>query len=336
MARWRTHQGRPGRLHPAAKPLLQALFADTRIFSPSELETYAACPFRYFGARLLKLEERDPDRTRWYYGSLVHRVLQTFYTELRQYLGVGDGEPLPAIERGQQGRLADLFLAEWEQLDDGSLPPDLKNLFACEEGVMHLFFDAMAAIEAEHGNLLNEFLLRDANGGPILLGEDNNNRPVLLTGKIDRVDVHRSERTRAIILDYKTGRSKPAKERQAKAEDGRMLQLPLYAAALQRLRAELQIVGGAYIHLSEKLSDAQKAIAAAGEVVSPGRRSTPVRFEAESARRLALHLVSEIRDGNFAWTAHTLGRPHTECTSYCEMKHACRHPDGYQAAERYG
>jgi ATP-dependent helicase/DNAse subunit B len=282
------------------------------------------------------LEERDSDRTRWVYGSLIHRVFQAFYMELRHLLNVHDGQPLPAIDRRQhRARLTDLFEAEWEQLDDGSLPPDLKNLFVREEGVLHLFFDAIAAIEAEHGNLLNEFVLQDDKGDPILLGEDKNNRPVLLTGKIDRVDVHRAEPGRAIILDYKTGRSRPPKERKDKTEDGRMLQLPLYAAALERVHTELQIIGGAYIHLSERLPDAQKAIAASGEVASSGRRSVRVPFEAKEARRLALLLVGDIRDGIFSWTAHTRGRPHTECTSYCEMKHACRHPDGYEAVGRY-
>jgi hypothetical protein len=335
LASWQMRQARPGRMRIEAESLLHILFPDTCVFSPSELETYAACPFRYFGSRVLKLEERDSDRTRWYYGSLVHRVLQLFYTEMRDLLGAGDGEPLPAIDLLHRARLIQLFEGEWEQLDDGTLPLDLKNLFACDQGVLHLFFEAIVAIEKEHGNLLNEFVLRDTNGQPILLGEDNRNRPVFLTGKIDRVDVDRTERTRAIILDYKTGRSKSVKERKAKIEDGRMLQLPLYAAALERVRTELRVVGGAYIHVSEKLADAKKAIAAAGELASCGGRSSSVPFEAETARRLALQLVSEIRDGNFSLTPHTPGRPHTECTSYCEMKHACRHPEGYQTFEWY-
>jgi RecB family exonuclease len=330
---WQKRGARLGRLGSEAEPLLQALFPESRIFSPSELETYAACPFRYFGSRVLKLEERDSDRTRWHYGSLVHRVLQTFYSEMRQRLGASDGEPLPAMGLGHREFLVQLFDDEWEELDDGTLPPDLKNLFACEQGVLHLFFDAIAAIEAEHGNLLNEFVLQYDNGTPVLLGEDPKNRPVLLTGKIDRVDVHRADRTRAIILDYKTGRSKSATERQAKVKDGRMLQLPLYAAALQRLRTELRIIGGAYIHISERLADAKKAIAQVGELLPARGRQVPL--DAEEARRLALNLVGEIRDGNFSLTPHTVGHPHPECTPYCDMKHACRHPDGYQIFEHY-
>jgi PD-(D/E)XK nuclease superfamily/Exodeoxyribonuclease V, gamma subunit len=335
LAKWQMRKCGPDGIRIEAGALLQTLFPDTRAFSPSELETYAACPFRYFGSRVLKLEERDPNRMRGYYGSLVHRVFQTFYTEMRQLLAIGDDDPLPAIDRRYGIRLIQLFEAEWDQLEDGTLPPDLKNLFACDEGVLHLFIDAMAMIEAEHGNLLNEFVLQNAEGTPVLLGHDKHDRPVLLSGKIDRVDVHRTQRTRAIILDYKTGRNKPPKERRDKAEDGRMLQLPLYGAALKQVRRELEIVGGAYIHVSERLADARKAVAAAGELPNAGGKHSEVPFDVEGTRRLALELVGEIRDGNFSWTRHTFGRPHTECTSWCEMKHACRHPDGYQTFERY-
>ena len=148
------------------------------------------------------------------------------------------------------------------------------------------------------------------------------------------MDVDRAAPARAIILDYKTGRSKTPKEFTVKMADGRMLQLPLYAAALAIVRHELQVIGGAYIHLSERLPDAKKAVAAAG-ALSPGKQSKSVAFDAEAARRLALELVGEIRDGNFPLTRHPLGKEHVECTAYCDMKHACRHPDGYQVFHRY-
>src|SRR5438132_10318614 len=75
LADWQTRNSEPGRIQIDAEPLLGTLFSGERVFSPSELETYAACPFRYFGERVLGLQERDSDRTRWDYGSLVHRVL---------------------------------------------------------------------------------------------------------------------------------------------------------------------------------------------------------------------------------------------------------------------
>ncbi len=39
-------------------PLLEHVLSDQRAFSPSELEKYAACPFRFFGTRMLHLETR--------------------------------------------------------------------------------------------------------------------------------------------------------------------------------------------------------------------------------------------------------------------------------------
>jgi RecB family exonuclease len=334
LAWWQARAAWPRGIGIDSPNLLQALFADNRTFSPSELETYAACPFRYFGLRVLKLDERDRDQTRLQYGSLIHRVLQAFYVELRQTLSVPEGAPLPAIDGRHRDRLAELFDAEWRQLDDGTLPPDLKNLFTCEEGVLQLFLESMALIEGEHGNLLNEFVLEDGDGNPIFLGTDKVNRPVFLTGKVDRVDVHREDATRAIILDYKTGRFTPTKERGLKIADGRMLQLLLYGAAVSILRRELRVVGGAYVHLSERAADVKKAIGLAGELPLPVNASA-LPFDIEGARRKALELAGEIRAGNFSLTAHTLDTPHAECSSFCATRHACRHPDGYKSANGF-
>src|SRR5262249_49987703 len=156
--------------------------------------------------------------------------------------------------------------------------------------------ESMALIEGEHGNLLNEFVLEDGDGNPIFLGTDKVNRPVFLTGKVDRVDVHREDATRAIILDYKTGRFTPTKERGLKIADGRLLQLPLYGAAVSILRRELRVVGGAYVHLSERAADVKKAIGLAGELPLPVNASA-LPFDIEGARRKALELAGEIRAG---------------------------------------
>src|SRR5262249_12829141 len=67
-----------------APALLRLLFPASEAFSLSQLEAYAACPFRYFGGHVLRLEERDPDETRIHYGKLIHRVLQNLYEGLWQ------------------------------------------------------------------------------------------------------------------------------------------------------------------------------------------------------------------------------------------------------------
>jgi hypothetical protein len=309
-----------------ATPLLNLLFPDDRAFNPSELETYAACPFRFFGTYALKLEERHSDQTRIQYGSLIHRVFQRFYEELRQSRQASPDQPLPPITADHVSRLASLFDEEWQQLADGTLPPDLQTLFHTDQGILDLFVEAIGEIEKEFGNYLNEFVLKTQEGQPVFLGIDQHGRPVLLTGKIDRVDLSRSDPTRLIILDYKTGKAATRKELIDKINDGRMLQLPLYAAALTQIRNEFRGIGGAYVHLHERTENVTKAIVPAGEWLRGG----PVPFEPDQARAKAVAMAGDIRVGRFPLSQHDVDQPHVECTWYCSLRHACRHPKGYK------
>ncbi len=136
-----TWQQRPRDVTLVWPEMLQALFPDDHQFSPSQLETYAACPFRFFGSRVLHLEERETDPTRMHYGSLVHRVLQKFYQKMREKTGTPDDQPLPATQQSDRPRLIQLFESEKSQLDEGLLPPDMENLFVVSGGVIDLLLE---------------------------------------------------------------------------------------------------------------------------------------------------------------------------------------------------
>jgi hypothetical protein len=315
--------------------MLQVLFPDEHLFSASQLEMYAACPFRYFGKQVLRLEEREADPTRMHYGSLVHRVLQRFYEEKRQRTKTVADQPLPAVSRADRQRLVQLFDEEKSQLDDGLLTPDLEMLFVCGDGVIDLLLEMLEIIEGEEanfGNLSTEFPI-----DKVLLGQDISGRPVLLTGKIDRVDRRRQDRRNAMIVDYKTGGIPKRSAVRIKVVDGRMLQLPLYAAGLQLLDAEVNVIGGAYAHLNER-SKAKK-IGGKEAIVSLGELSnneTDVGlWDTQAARDLALEFASQIRAGRFPLTRHGNGSEEAECTPYCPLRHACRHPEGYTSSKRY-
>jgi ATP-dependent helicase/nuclease subunit B len=312
--------------------LWQILFPDDYLFSASQLETYAACPFRFFGKQVLRLEERETDSTRLHYGLLVHRVLQRYYTERRQGLAMTDRQPLTAVGQQDKARLVHLFREEWDRLDEGAVPPDLEKLFCCSGGVLDLFFEVMESIEGEpenFGNLATELELPR-----VLLGADKQGRPVFLTGKIDRVDGRRNDPALAIIIDYKTGRIGPRASLKTKMADGRMLQLPLYAAAAQMQHLDLKIIGGAYLHLSERKSQQEtspkNAIAAVGQLLAKGTEAGEDSFDLESARQLAIELAEGIRAGRFPLTRFPKGGEDTECTRFCLLRHACRHPAGYE------
>ena len=329
---YRHHKARREHIAIDAPALLRVLFPDDRPFNPSELETYAACPFRFFGSRILRLDERDTDETRTHYGSLIHNVFQQFYEELRHACSGPANHPLPPITRGHFPRLLQIFEDEWAKLAAGALPPDLQTLFHQDQGVLDLFFEAIQTIEKEYGNYLNEFVLRTADGKPVLLGMDQCGRPVSLTGKIDRVDLGRSDPTRVIILDYKTGKVVSRKSLIDKLNDGRMLQLPLYAAALKLIRPELLGIGGAYIHLHEKTENGDKAILPVGEWLPIKGKRGPIPFAPAQALAKAVSMAGDIRAGRFPLTEHNVDRAHVECTAYCPMRHACRHPKGYESS----
>ncbi len=152
---------------------------------------------------------------------------------------------------------------------------------------------------------------------------------MFLTGKIDRVDGRRDDPKTAIIIDYKTGKIISGVSLRTKVADGRMLQLPLYAAALKILRSDLKVVDGAYVHLNEKEKTARNGIASLGQLMA--KKTAEDFFNLEAARQQAIELAGEIRSGRFPWTRFPKGGDEAECTRYCPLRHACRHPEGYEA-----
>jgi ATP-dependent helicase/DNAse subunit B len=309
--------------------MLQILFPDDHQFSPSQLETYAACPFRFFGMHMLRLEEREADPTRLHYGSLVHGVLHRFYKEKREDNGIAADEPLSATNRSDRERLVRLFNEEKSKLDKGILTPDLEMLFVSQGGVIDLILDVMESVEREEasfGNIATEFELEK-----VRLGKDVAGRPVFLAGKIDRVDGNRSDPQIRIIIDYKTGGVPDSVSVQIKIKEGRLLQLPLYAAALQIQENKLKVIGGAYVHLNERpkteMIRAEKAILAVGKPLAS--RIAPDTWNPQAAVSLALDLAGKIRAGQFHLTKYGSSSDHPECSDFCPLRHACRHPEGY-------
>lgn len=333
IARWQARLDQPTSIRLASQALKAALLGPNRPFSPSMLETYAACPFRYFASRVLRLSEPDDDTTRLDYGSLVHKVFELFYAARRRGYDIPDQTPLAPTGPQDREMLVQIFRDEWERLPAGLLPPVLARLFETGNGVADLFIEAAAELESgSFGNLLNEHVLADSRGRTVNIGNDNSGRQVLITGKIDRLDADRENPHRAIIIDYKTGRPPLSKDCDAKIDDGRFLQLPLYAAVLNRTGAA-EAVGAAYVYLNERTEEASKAILRVGDVPA-GSDSTakgPQRpLDGEAAITTALAFVDQIRAGDFALTRFDpVSEPRTcECTAFCAYRHACRQPNG--------
>lgn len=325
VASWKNRPAATRPIHIELPELLVNVFPADRPFSPSELEQYAACPFRYFGNRVLGLAEREADDSHMAHGSLIHRVLNKFYEERRR--ATGDSKPLPPVGPADRPRLVQLYHEEWQQEPEGMLSPELRAIFENEHGLVDFFLELMVRIEADGGNLWTELPLQ------VRLGTDALDRPVFLNGKIDRVDGSNNGKREARILDYKTGAIADRKELSAKLSDGRRLQLPLYAAALELHKPELTVTNGMYVHLparkNSRESTADSAIIQVGALKANG---TDGAFDTHAAVELALDFAGKIRDGEFPLTSFPPGSDLCECHSRCPLRHACRHPDSYEVS----
>jgi RecB family exonuclease/superfamily I DNA/RNA helicase len=304
--------------------LLPQVLTESRSFSPSELEKYAACPFRFFGSRLLRLEEREAETTRLQYGSFVHKVLEESYIRIRQRTeGITEDMPLQPVRAEFRVLFQEIFQEEWQKIQQGVLPRELHTLFQEKYGVGDTLLEIIELLEEENGlgNLRTEYEFKDLE-----LGHDEQGRPVYMTGVVDRIDLDRNDPGRAFVFDYKTGKNRRVAERQAKSLDGRLLQLALYGYAVGK-RLGKEVVGAAYLYLNEgrnsKELKLQERIGHEGKLTIKGK-ACPSDYDVERTRRIALDLVSEIRSGNISLTKYMDGK-YSECTPSCAMRSACRH-----------
>jgi ATP-dependent helicase/nuclease subunit B len=221
-----------------AAPVAGRLHGNELQTSVSGLEDFAACPFKYFAARGLRLEERKEfqfdarDQ-----GSFQHEVLREFHERVRatgrlwRHLGVVEARVMVTnlahdlithFEHGKfQGDGAARFMG-------GVLIERLGDLVeALIEWMAQYAFDPVLA---ELGFGL------EAEGLPAWRLELTEGRALCLRGRIDRVDMHRTDDDTAlvVVMDYK---SRARKLNSTKLHHGLELQLLSYLGVLRHLAA---------------------------------------------------------------------------------------------------
>ncbi len=239
--------------------------------SPSSLENYAACPYRFFLDRVLRLKPvEDPERLERIdareKGTLVHRVLERFLTRC------GDDDP-PRPERREQHLelLSSIAREEFDdlerrgltghgllwQLDRRQISDDLRLWYEHElrdEGLREFdrgafevtFGPAFAPGEDASPLSTDEPLTVDAGG-----------RELQFKGRIDRVNWN--EGTPAFrVTDYKTGR-RPDEHGENRLSGGRALQLPLYLLAAARILGMPPEAGEAHYHYATRKGGFKRA-----------------------------------------------------------------------------
>ncbi|HEY6360908.1 MAG TPA: PD-(D/E)XK nuclease family protein [Vicinamibacterales bacterium] len=209
------------------------------------LERYQDCPFKFFAADVLRLEEAPEDesaispRAR---GRFVHEVFQRFFE---------------AWDRRGDGTFTSDRLDDARELFEEVAAPLLAQLPEAEAGLerARLFGSAIAVgivdvvlgIEASRPTRVLERWLERRFEGEFALGASDGRR-IALKGVADRIDLLEGDRLR--VIDYKSGYPPDVK---------RALQVPIYAlcaqeALLERDDRRWSIDEAAYVAFSGKRS----------------------------------------------------------------------------------
>lgn len=290
----------------AVADIARAFQPEIHTFSPSQLETYIDCPFKFFSRHVLHLkpvEERDElaeDPTER--GSRLHDILEEF--EKRRAEAVEDASD-------------DLLLVA---AIDKVLSRELVELSELDLGLRELEYGQIQRIITQYARQRSAYE-SESPSSPVPqwfeygFGEPDDEHPdfqlslgaeiVKLRGRIDRIDRIETEAgPKFRVIDYKSGLPPSSKD----VIGGRMLQLPLYAMAVEKLlfeRGEVGLLDVGYWSLKNK---GYKPI---------------VLQEWEEFRRTLVErvfdVIGRLRTGDFVVSPRKEG-----CEAYCEYRGVCR------------
>ena len=287
-------------------------------FSPSSLEVYAACPFRFLGERVWKQREfveKEELAAPADEGSLLHATLAKF-------LGKHLREKLPKYE----------FAVLWEELQG-----DFEVV--CSEFIANGTLEQNELWQAEQGRLLNtlrrwlryeydlqgqwdfvpcavEWDFSSKQGKPLRLSLPSGKRFAIM-GRLDRIDANGDK---VFVTDYKLSSTPAGSDLPA----GIDLQLPVYLLAASKLYGKA-VAGGGYLSL--KAGERKSTVKLDDGVDIPfNKRSVdyfkdaPDKWEAFSqfSTKLLQDYVQGIYDGDFKV------EPKKKCSPYCPLKDICR------------
>jgi len=322
----------------AVRANLARRFGSDHLWSPSQWETYALCPYRFFLEQVLRLRPLgelvlETDHLRR--GSLVHRVLAEFHRRAPELFG--SNAPL------SQHTLA-TFVSEFANLVDAltratpysgveaalvELDRIQINKWGPRYHAEHAKYDEKWPLDTP---LVPTYL--EWRFGPPRAGEQefedphSTDEPYLLqlgkekfrvTGRIDRIDVGATGASKVFsVLDYKSGRRPTlSKERVA---SGERLQPALYVMAAQALLFTDEAATPLYAGYWSLVN---------GITVAPAyslHLSDDMQSESENWAQLRKSVVdaigkfvSDIREGNFPVASRD-----EHCTSRCDFATVCR------------
>ena len=338
------------RLDPGA---VQARFGETLKMSISQLEKYAACPFRHLAAHGLSLQERDvfePELSDS--GSLLHALAERSLAVLRERLDIAP-DTATAVRLLEDWLAGELDVILKQTMQDLRGDPRLGAFFAPglrASAGRRLEHVARTSIAALLRQLLTDSFRPalfewnfDPSGGNALAIELDANHDVLLGGVIDRVDQRESDGQQEFrIIDYKSGNVLINYDT---LYHGLALQLPAYLAAYSASHPGQQAVDACYFHFDQPIfSQPAESQADPQDVQKKLDQHFKLRsldLDPEQLVQLQDHVRAKIRQwagqivaGEFSARPRQVAGSKLACT-YCDYRAICGFDSRLDPCDRF-
>jgi len=218
--------------------------------SPTMLETYATCPYRYFLRYRLGLAKLDsPEETPSQIdardqGLLLHKIFERFHLAILENNENPKPEEMWTEKQRQLMRdITNQSFKEWEnegfiaqgiywELDKDKILTLVEAYLNEDFRLRSQFLNSTSNVEHRFGFISDEDDNKDAWVAPEI--EIPNIGTIKFRGIIDRIDSS-SDKKQALILDLKTGSNIPYKELNKDIfSGGKKLQLPIYLLAANK------------------------------------------------------------------------------------------------------
>jgi ATP-dependent helicase/nuclease subunit B len=320
---------------PAIKERLAREFAD-RTWSPVQLERYQECPFKFYATQVLGIEPLEEIELETDYAERGVRLHETL-VRLHRRIVDESGQPGAHGDHSEFARfytqaLQSVLAAEAsdDPLERAMLEIDRRVLAAWGEEYLeqhHKYDDrwraldeplAPAHFEASFGPQARRGESDQVSRAEPLTLERSGER-ILISGRIDRIDVGQAGGRMVFnVVDYKSG--SPVGYSKHAFREGKALQLPLYAMAVEKLllasRGAVPWQVGYWFVKDAGFRDMAAAHEPAGAGIVENREWEETR---EMVVDRVFSIVSGIRHGDFP-----VYNEHEDCTSRCELRTVCR------------
>lgn len=234
-----------------------------KVYSISEVETFAACPYKYFIKYILRIaepEEKQTEISALDVGNLLHKIASEFMSSFKSdaeeyYDGLVKLNPSKRqfyIEKINS--IAEKYLEFYKNFDYEYYVLKEKLFGNNDNGILAFWVERELAYQTSGIGFYPAYFEKsfgdNVNGLEICHG-------VKVRGKIDRIDINKQE-SKFIVIDYKKS-SGSVPHTKNDILEGKSFQIPVYVEATKQILSGLRPAGGVYF-LFEPIDKFEKVI----------------------------------------------------------------------------